>query len=179
MSIEGQPGPIPTGVYNGFSAPVRRLRHGANSRAGKVLMAGVAAAGILGVGFGLFAKPDVPDDDGLRLKEGEIVQIEVGPGRAPVVPGGPVQAAPLQTLPAGAAAPTVIVARGPETRAQPLRREAVVDAPRIEPAGEVFVPPVDARSEPAEPLREPAFAAEDAGAEAEEIIIPPAEFADE
>src|SRR5688572_28141163 len=106
MSIEGQRGSIPAGVYNGFSAPARTLRRGADTPAGKILMAGVAAAGVLGVVFGLFAKPDLPDDDGLGLSADEVVKIEVGPGRAPVVPGGAMQAAPLQTLPAGASAPT-------------------------------------------------------------------------
>lgn len=174
MSIEGQRGSIPAGVYNGFSSPVRTLRRGAAGPAGKILMAGVAAAGVLGVVFGLFAKPDVPDEDGLRLKANEVVQIEVGPGRAPVVPGG-IQAAPLQTLPAGASAPTIVVARGPEPRSE--RRE--IEAPRVEPAGDIVVPPPIIRPAAAEPMPEPAFAVDDVAEEAEEIVIPPAEFADE
>lgn len=173
MSIEGQRGSIPSGVYNGFSAPVRTLRRGAGSRAGKVLMGGIAAAGLLGVAFGLFARPQTVDDDGLRLKPDEVVQIEVGPGRAPVVPGGPVQTAPLQTLPAGAGAPTVVVARGPEPRAEPARREA--PPPSVESAEDGAGP----RRLEAESIPGPSFADEEIVEEPDEIVIPPPDFADE
>ncbi|MFC3079342.1 hypothetical protein ACFODL_14685 [Phenylobacterium terrae] len=173
MSIEGQRGPIPSGVYNGFSAPVRNLRRGAGSRAGKILMGGVAAAAVLGVAFGLFAKPDVADDDGLGLKPDEMVQIEVGPGRAPVVPGGPVQPAPLQTLPPGADAPTVVVTRGPEPRAESTRREPPPPEP-AERAEEAAAPRIEPESIP-----DPAFAADEGFEAPEEIFIPPPEFADE
>jgi hypothetical protein len=166
MSIEGQRGSIPTGVYNGFSAPVRTLRHGAVSRAGRILMGGVAAAGVLGVAFGFLAKPDVRDSEGLGLKADEMVQIEVGPGRAPIPSSAVAAGGPLQTLPAGTSVPTVVVTRGPEPRAEPARRE---QPPKSAPAPDL---------EAAEPLPEATFAANELGDEVEAIVIPPPAFAD-
>ncbi|MDD3837101.1 MAG: hypothetical protein WCY15_16410 [Phenylobacterium sp.] len=170
MSIEGQRGSIPAGVYNGFSAPVRRSRPGAASRAGRILMGGVAAAAVLGAGFGLMAKPNERDTDGLMLRSDQVVQIEVGPGR--VVEPAPIHttAAPLQTLPPGTAVPAVVVARA----AAPAR-----SAPRPAPerADPELLPPPDVAPEPMDV--ELASAAENAGADAAELVLPPAFAVDE
>lgn len=202
MSIEGRPGPLPSGVYNGFSAPDRTLRRGAGTPAGKVLMAGVAAACVLGVGFGLFAKPTLPDEDGMQLDPDAVVQIEVGPGRAPTLPSGVAGAAPLNTLPPGASAPTVVVTTAPapsrEVRAAPAAGETTLDEQRQELAaaspGDCSQAPTpaarlacegelpergDLAIERSMETRRPPRVAEIAVPEADDLVVPPAEFADE
>jgi hypothetical protein len=207
MSIEGRPGPLPSGVYNGFSAPGRTLRGGAGAPAGKVLMAGVVAACVLGVGFGLFAKPAVTDEDGMQLDPDAVVQIEVGPGRAPVIPGAPANAAPMNTLPQGAGAPTVVVATAPapsrEVRSAPVQTEdSTLDGQRVEMTvaspGDCSQAPTPAARlacegelpergelelertmEARRPPRAAEIAVAEPGDEADELIIPPADFADE
>lgn len=202
MSIEGQRDPIPTGVYNGFSAPMRNLRRRTETRAGRILMGGLAAAGVLGVAFGLAAKPDVRSADGLDLRPDEIVQIEVGPGRAQT-PSASVVAAPLQTLPQGVQAPVVVVARAPAAptaRAAPAAatetstldeqhaeltgadcREAATPAERLACAGERPAAgdlKIDRPSDKRAP-RVAEVAANEAFDEPADLVVPPPGFADE
>jgi hypothetical protein len=207
MSIEGRPGPLPSGVYNGFSAPGRTLRGGAGTPAGKVLMAGVAAACVLGVGFGLFAKPAVTDEDGMQLDPDAVVQIEVGPGRAPVIPGVAANAAPMNTLPPGAGAPTVVVATAPAPSRAVQSAPAAADASTLdEQRAEMTAASASDCSEAPTPAarlacegelprsgeldlertmqaRRPPLVDEvevaEPGDEADKLIIPPAEFADQ
>lgn len=204
MSIEGQRGPISTGVYNGFSAPVWKLRNRAQTRAGRILMGGVAAAGVLGVVFGLAARPPTPDEDGMTLDPEAVVRIEVGPGRTPVASVA-ASGAPLQTLPDGVQTPVVVVARAPAAPAPAARTRAIAAAASTREeqrialtaadcsqaatpadrlacageshaAGDLKIEPHAARRGPP---REAEVAANEAAGEPADLVIPPPAFADE